>query len=273
MAARKKSRGATKKVAERNLTKELAQLLAKVLLPDLEERAQQPSVAEALKHQYALDRALGRTADDIDDWTTRTLEQIGVAWILSCVFVRTLEDRGYLTHSRIAGEGAADSQHIFLQELFPELRERDYLLAVFREVSHLPGGEDVLGPRHNAAWRLSPSAEVVRTLLNFFREVDGDGKLVWTFSGSSTRFLGKLYEDISASVRERFALLQTPPFVERFILELTLDPAIAEFGLEDIRVLDPTCGSGHFLLGAFRRILDARRLRAHPGRLVVPCVP
>ena len=40
-------------------------------------------------------------------------------------------------------------------------------------------------------------------------------------------------------------------FVEEFILDRTLTPAIDEFGLETVRLIDPTCGSGHFLLGAF----------------------
>ena len=68
--------------------------------------------------------------------------------------------------------------------------------------------------------------------------------------------------------RKTYALLQTPEFVEEFILDRTLDPAIEEFGLEPARrrprgpaappaVIDPACGSGHFLLGAFGRLLAA----------------
>ena len=43
-------------------------------------------------------------------------------------------------------------------------------------------------------------------------------------------------------------------FVEEFILDRTLTPAIDEFGLEKVRMIDPTCGSGHFLLGGFARL-------------------
>ncbi len=60
----------------------------------------------------------------------------------------------------------------------------------------------------------------------------------------------------------RFALLQTPEFVEEFILDLTLTPAIEEFGLAGLRVIDPTCGSGHFLLGVFHRLVDAWQAQA-----------
>ena len=55
-------------------------------------------------------------------------------------------------------------------------------------------------------------------------------------------------------MRKRYALLQTPEFVEEFILDQTLEPAIVEFGLRDVTLIDPTCGSGHFLLGAFGRL-------------------
>jgi SAM-dependent methyltransferase len=71
-----------------------------------------------------------------------------------------------------------------------------------------------------------------------------------------TRFLGDLYQDLSEPVRKKYALLQTPEFVEEFILDRTLTPALAEFGYREVRLIDPTCGSGHFLLGAFRRLFD-----------------
>src|SRR5690606_29217273 len=91
------------------------------------------------------------------------------------------------------------------------------------------------------------------------RRRDTDGELVHRFGSPDwdTRFLGDLYQDLSEAARKRYALLQTPEFVEEFILDLTLDPALDRFGLDGFRMIDPACGSGHFLLGAFRRILDA----------------
>ncbi len=247
------------------LTQALAQFLAKTLLPDLKARAAEPAVNEALQRQWQAEKAANRTADGFPAWQQRTLEQVGAAWVLSCVFVRTLEDRDLLARRRLAGPGALDSEQLFF-ELAPSLTARDYLLVVFKEVSSLPGAEELLGPRHNPLWRLGPSAEVARALLGFFRQEkedgDGEGTLLWRFDGADTRFLGDLYQDLSEDVRKRFALLQTPDFVERFILEQTLEPAIAEFGLETVRVIDPTCGSGHFLLGAFDRLLSHRQQAA-----------
>jgi len=70
------------------------------------------------------------------------------------------------------------------------------------------------------------------------------------------RFLGDLYQDLSEPVRKKYALLQTPEFVEEFILDRTLTPALGEVGYREVRLTDPTCGSGRFLLGAFRRLFD-----------------
>ena len=80
----------------------------------------------------------------------------------------------------------------------------------------------------------------------------------------ATRFLGDLYQDLSEHAKKTYALLQTPEFVEEFILDQTLEPALAERPLEGFRLIDPTCGSGHFLLGAFERLLD-RWDRQAPG--------
>src|SRR5262249_13614071 len=63
-------------------------------------------------------------------------------------------------------------------------------------------------------------------------------------------------QDLSEAARKKYALLQTPVFVEEFILDRTLTPAIETFGLEKVKLIDPACGSGHFLLGAFARLLD-----------------
>jgi len=139
------------------------------------------------------------------------------------------------------------------------------------------------------------SGDAAGELLNFFQKIDAStGELVHDFTDPNwdTRFLGDLYQDLSEAARKKFALLQTPDFVEEFILDRTLDPALDEFGLmvhhgdtesteknnkkklRDLRasvvplsifkMIDPACGSGHFLLGAFPRILD-RWQRKEPG--------
>ncbi|MCP4660401.1 MAG: BREX-2 system adenine-specific DNA-methyltransferase PglX, partial [bacterium] len=236
-----------------------AQPVLRKLKDDLLERADgSPGVTRALQARWQAERDGERTADDYAVWRRRLVDQIAAAWLLSCVFVRTLEDRGLLDRNRIAGPGARDSEGAFRQ-LSPFLGERDYLLTVFRELARLPGARELFDERHNLVWRLAPSAAAARELLALFRAPDEEAP-AFRFGQTDTRFLGDLYQDLDEDARKRFALLQTPRFVESFILDRTLEPALETFGLEETTLIDPTCGSGHFLLGAFERLFDRRLL-------------
>ncbi|MGD0678994.1 MAG: BREX-2 system adenine-specific DNA-methyltransferase PglX, partial [Polyangiaceae bacterium] len=240
-----------------------AQRVLATLRDDLLQRADQSAgVTEALRAEWQKETAEKRTGDAFELWRSRVVIQVAAAWVLSVVFARTLEDRGLLDRNRIAGPGATDSQRQFL-DLAPYLTERDYLLTVFRELSNLPAARDLFDADHNPVWKLAPSADGARTLLELFRTPDAEAPS-FRFGQSDTRFLGDLYQDIDQETRERYALLQTPRFVEEFILDQTLEPALREFGLDTTTILDPTCGSGHFLLGAFERLVD-HRLRERPG--------
>lgn len=240
-----------------------AQGLLSELEADLLARARGSApVREALRARHDAERAARRTADPLEVWERHFVTQVAASWLLSCVFVRTLEDRGLLGHNRIAGPGALDSQRLFF-ELAPSLTEREYLLTIFRELSRLPAARDLFDARHNPVWMLGPSADTAKKLVALFRTPNADAPGL-RFGQADTRFLGDLYQDLSADVRERFALLQTPHFVEKYILDRTLERAIARFGLDETTLIDPTCGSGHFLLGAFERLVD-HRLRTEPG--------
>ena len=136
--------------------------------------------------------------------------------------------------------------------------DTEYLLSTFGEAARLPGMAGLFDPAHNPLFRLPLSGDGAMALIRFFREVLPDtGKLAHDFTDPewSTRFLGDLYQDLSEEARKRYALLQTPEFVESWILDRTLEPAIREFGHERVTLIDPACGSGHFLLGGFARLL------------------
>ena len=108
--------------------------------------------------------------------------------------------------------------------------------------------------RHNPSSASASRPTARATLLEFWQKIDpATGALVHDFTDPEwdTRFLGDLYQDLSEAARKSYALLQTPEFVEEFILDRTLEPAIEEFGYQAVRLIDPACGSGHFLLGAF----------------------
>ncbi len=328
------------------LLSDLQKLLQK-LEADLLERSMSAEVLEVgvrLKEEHERATKAQRTAQNYEDWRTDAITQAAAAWVLSCVFVRFLEDNRLIDPPKISGPSGSEprpsgsgsasaanktplpdgrgaqedrlsrarDEHELYFRKHPKQTDREYLLSIFDQLAKLPGTKDVFG-EHNPIRELPNwlSGDAAGELLKFFQKIDANtGALVHDFtsgaeprpSGSvaagplpdgrgstflDTRFLGDLYQDLSEAARKKYALLQTPEFVEEFILDRTLDPALDEFGLEPIeprpsgsgdasslsngrgstnifKMIDPACGSGHFLLGSFPRILD-RWMKMEPG--------
>jgi SAM-dependent methyltransferase len=252
------------------------QTVLRRLEADLLERSEEMApVKEVLRGEHQRARTAERTAQSYEDWRSDYITQIAAAWVLSCVFVRFLEDNRLVDPPKIAGPGErltrARDEHELYFRAHPTETDREYLLHVFADLARLPGTKDLFGA-HNPIHELPAwlSGDAAGALLTFFQRIDANtGMLIHDFTDPdwNTRFLGDLYQDLSEAARKKYALLQTPEFVEEFILERTLEPALDAFGLSTCRLLDPTCGSGHFLLGAFQRILD-RWLRTEPGTAV-----
>ena len=192
-----------------------------------------------------------------------------MAWVLTTVFIRFCEDNALVSPVWIAGpenrrQEALDAQLAYFRA-HPEDTDREWLQSAIDYLAGLPATK-ALVESHSALHLVSPSGDAVTRLLDFWRTRREDGTLVHDLHDPSlsTRFLGDLYQDLSQHAKDTYALLQTPVFVEEFILDRTLEPALNERPLEGFKLIDPTCGSGHFLLGAFDRLLD-RWNRHAPG--------
>jgi hypothetical protein len=240
------------------------QRLVRELEDDLRERAGAVAELDALlRAEHGKAAEAHRTAEAFEVWRDESLTQAAVAWVLGCVFVRFLEDNRLVDEPRLAGPGerlqhAKDHHTLYFQQ-HPHDSDREYLLAVFTEVAALPAVRELFDRRHNLVWQVGVSGDGATRLLEFWQRIDPTtGALVYDFTDPewNTRFLGDLYQDLSEAARKKYALLQTPEFVEELILDRTLTPAIEEFGYKEVRLIDPTCGSGHFLLGGFRRLFD-----------------
>ena len=243
------------------LLDDLKKLVAK-LEKDLRERCEENAEVDArVRIEYEKAKEAKRTAQAYKVWRDEWITQIAVAWVLGVVFVRFIEDNGLIAAPFIAGPAerllfAKEQRTAFFQQN-PTLSDREYLEHVFHQVAKLPAMKELYDERHNPLWALGVSGDGAKLILEQFQKIDpASGTLVHDFADPewNTRFLGDLYQDLSEAARKKYALLQTPEFVEEFILDRTLDPAIAEFGLETVRMIDPTCGSGHFLLGGFARL-------------------
>lgn len=227
------------------------------------------TIEDGLKAEYQAAVKAERTAETYAVWRDELITQAAVAWILACVFVRFMEDNDLVEHVSMSGPGSRLSQardrHTLYFREHPKESDREYLTHIFREVSHLPAIKELFGIKHNPLWRLGPTGDGAAIVLGFFQKIDPEtGRLIHDFTDENwdTRFLGDLYQDLSEPARKKYALLQTPDFVESFILDRTLTPAIDTFGLAEVRLIDPSCGSGHFMLGTFHRLLKLWQGRA-----------
>lgn len=269
----------------------------KTLEDDLRERSEAVAEYKAkLEAEYTHAREAKRTAATYGAWRDERITQVAAAWVLACVFVRFCEDNRLIPAPFLAGPGErlkdAEDRDTEFFRINPEKNDRDWLVHAFESLAATnPAVAGLFDRAHNPLWELAPSYEAASELLKFWRRRGPDGEIVYDFTdepvvgadgvvehqGWSTRFLGDLYQDLSEHARKTYALLQTPEFVEEFILDLTLEPAVREFGLEPdtvvgddgeirkgLRTIDPACGSGHFLLGLFKRLL-AKWKTAEPG--------
>ena len=241
-----------------------------LLEKDLRERSDDPDVFWSADLRREYDRAVERerTALTWSSWRDGEVAQAAVAWVLACTFIRFCEDNhlldGHPTAGDapvwIAGPGGRTREAVENEQAHYERRptdlSTDWLHVAFDALASLPAGKALLDRDHNPVYRLTISEPAAKALLEFWRTTDATGAIEHDFTDLSldTRFLGDLYQDLSDHAKKTYALLQTPEFVEEFILDRTLTPAIAEFGVNGLRLIDPTCGSGHFLLGAFHRI-------------------
>lgn len=256
------------------LLSDLTRLL-KRLEGDLLQRIEEvPELRTSLQAEWQAARDADRCAETFETWADQVITQAGVHWLLSCVFLRFIEDNQLVDRPWLGGTPESGrlalvrDRHDAYFQAHPLENDRDYLLAAFREAGTLPSLRTFFDETHNPAFRLGISGDAAMALMKFWWEVDADtGALKHDFTDPTwnTRFLGDLYQDLSEATRKRYALLQTPEFVEEFILDRTLTPAIQEFGFREARLIDPTCGSGHFLLGGFHRLL-AEWQRNEPGR-------
>jgi len=167
--------------------------------------------------------------------------QAAVGWVLGTLFVRFAEDNRLI--DRLPTPAASD-------------RQLPWLVSRFESFAAVDPGTGLFDRGQNPLFDLPVSDHVAGHLVAFWNRPDADGAQAHHLATADldTSFLGDLYQVIDEGARKQYALLQTPAFITEFILDLTLEPAIQDRGHEALRLMDPVCGSGHFVLEAFARL-------------------
>ena len=212
---------------------------------------------------------VARTSDSVvttsgEGWGDRLryrIEETAAAWVIACLFVKVLEERGYIEYG-LAGEGVEDRERALLAE---SSSPRDYLMHLLAVIGQHPACDSILGRANRSLWDLTPTEECAAALLSFFRRNDG-GRDRYRRDLVRDGLWSDVYQSISEPLRKANAIIQTPSFIEQLLLDRTLEPAVAEFGVTRVRIIDPACGSGTLLIGAFRRLVAK-----YPSSPLYPC--
>jgi hypothetical protein len=239
-------------------------------LPEEELVIEHRTLLDGLKDQVrVLETDLHGSAGSASSRVLEEINQAACAWVLATVFTRLCEDNQLIDAPFLAGsEGrlsfATERQQAHYRQ-HPDRNDRDWIVAALDALSMSAATLHLFDTLHAMMREFPISHEAAKGLIAFWRSLDETGRLVHEFTDPSldTGFLADAYAHLSDTAQKKYALLQTPPFVADFILDRTVKSALGTYGRHGLRIIDPVCGSGTFLLGAFERLLAAWR-RAEP---------
>jgi hypothetical protein len=98
--------------------------------------------------------------------------------------------------------------------------------------------------------------------LNYFADflggkIDGKQYVLWplySFNYLPVELISNIYEDF---LQDQRGVVYTPPYLVNFLVDEVIP---LKDDIHEMRVLDPACGSGIFLVAVFRRLVDRWRL-------------
>jgi hypothetical protein len=279
---------------DNGLAGDLSRLAARIE-SDLSARPPIDPAYEKLRDEYETARLRGLTSATWSAWRDARISQVATAWVLATVMIRFCEDNELLDISFASGSAGLTDEAFYATR--PHASAVDLIIHAMNRLRAFPAMAAVFSSTSHPLWQLRPSPEAGQDLLSFWRRRTPDGTLLHDFTDASrsTRFLADLHSSLNERARKSYGQVLTPPFVVDLIHDLVLEPALAEHttrhasqaeGLSGLRIIDPACGSGTFLLDAYARLFQrwsetrpdmspwqraARALRSVHGCDIDPC--
>jgi hypothetical protein len=196
------------------------------------------------------------------------------------IFLRICEDRGIEDYGRLQALQNGANIYDRLVELFHHADDRyDSGIFGFRQERGRQEPPDTITPRLHVDDE--PLKQVIRDLYYPHSPYEFSVLPADILGQVYERFLGKVIRltaghravvEPKPEVRKAGGVFYTPTYVVDYIVEQTVGkflPASTPKKAAGLRILDPACGSGSFLIAAYQRLLDWHRdhyVASGPGR-------
>ena len=244
-------KGSFDKYAESNKTKRGTAEVDSAFLAEIE------SWREILARNIALRNSL--TVRELNDSVQRIIDRI--------IFLRIAEDRGIEDYGALRGICNGNNTYGRLQELFYKADDR-YNSGLF----HFRHEKDEAEPPDKLTTTLAIDDKPLKDILKTLYYPDSP----YEFAVLPADILGQVYEQFlgkvirltsdhravvedKPEVKKAGGVFYTPTYIVEYIVKNTVGKLLdgkTPKKAESLRILDPACGSGSFLLGAYQHLLD-----------------
>lgn len=244
-------KGSFDKYAESNKAKRGTAEVDSAFLKEIE------SWRDVLAKNIALRNTL--SVRELNDCVQRTIDRV--------IFLRIAEDRGIEDYGSLRGLCNGQNTYARLQELFYQADDR-YNSGLF----HFRHEKGEAEPPDNLTMSLTIDDKPLKDILKrlYYPEspyefsvlpADILGQVYEQFLGKVIRLTGDhraVVED-KPEVKKAGGVFYTPTYIVDYIVKNTVGKLLEEKTpkkVESLRILDPACGSGSFLIGAYQYLLD-----------------
>jgi len=216
---------------------------------------------ESWREMLARNIALRNTLSvrELNDAVQRTIDRI--------IFLRIAEDRGIEEYGSLRGLCNGNNAYARLRELFYKADDR-YNSGLF----HFRHEKNEAEPPDNLTTSLTIDDKPLKDILKRLYYPDSP----YEFSVLPADILGQVYEQFlgkvirltsdhravvedKPEVKKAGGVFYTPTYIVDYIVQNTVGKLLegkTPRTAEKLRILDPACGSGSFLLGAYQHLLD-----------------
>jgi predicted type IV restriction endonuclease len=244
-------KGSFDKYAESNKTKRGTAEVDSAFLAEIE------SWREMLAKNIALRNTL--SVRELNDSVQRIIDRI--------IFLRIAEDRGIEDYGALRGICNGNNTYGRLQELFYKADDR-YNSGLF----HFRQEKDETEPPDKLTTTLAIDDKPLKDILKTLYYPDSP----YEFAVLPADILGQVYEQFlgkvirltsdhravvedKPEVKKAGGVFYTPTYIVEYIVKNTVGKLLegkTPKKVDGLRILDPACGSGSFLLGAYQYLLD-----------------